>query len=95
MTFSGWVNKWIYQMAHFGNAAFFTLTACLFGNPIYSLLAATAVCALKEGVFDPLTEDKTTQGSGWLDFLFLELGVLAGFAVRQLFIIYLVSVLTR
>jgi len=75
MTFSDWVNKWINQMAHLGWGAFLVLALARHTHLWIALLAVVVFAAFKEGVFDPLTETKTLQGSGWVDFAFWCAGV--------------------
>lgn len=84
MTFSDWVSKWINQLAHIGWGSYLTLAlACRLH--FYSVLIMIAFAGLKEGVFDPLTETKTEQGSGWEDFAFWCAGIILGIGSAILF----------
>lgn len=77
MSFSAFVNKWIYQMAHIGWGGLLTLSLCLHIG-WWGQVSVIGFAAIKEGIFDPLTEDKTTRGSGWQDFLFWSTGTILG-----------------
>lgn len=80
MSFSGWVNKWINQMAHVGWAAFLALVLVhrIWWGPFLVL----GFAAIKEGIFDRLTQDKGTKHTGWLDFGFWFAGTLLGWLFR-------------
>lgn len=71
------------QMAHVGWGGLLVLSGATFGHPIAGVLFATAVCSFKEALFDPITEDLATKGSGWVDWIFWNLGIaLAGVLVH-------------
>lgn len=78
--FSAWVQKWINQLAHIGWGGFLALAIGQHFKFKYAMLAVMVFAAAKEGIFDPLTETKAEQGSGWEDFGFWVLGVFAAYA---------------
>jgi hypothetical protein len=77
-TFSDWVTKWINQLAHVGWGAFLTLGIAQHTHWYYAAGVVLTFATLKEGVFDPLTETKALQGSGWQDWAFWCLGIAVG-----------------
>jgi len=79
VSFSSWVNKWIFQLAHVGWGAFLTLFIADHSAGWIGFLCVVGGAAAKEGVFDPLTEDPQTRGSGWKDFGFWVAGAVLGF----------------
>jgi hypothetical protein len=83
MSFSSWVNRWIFQFAHVGWAAFLTLL--LQRHFWWGWLAVLAFAAIKEFIFDPLTEDPALSGGrkgDALDFLFFNVGIWIGLVVN-------------
>lgn len=78
MSFSTWVQRWIYQLAHVGWGAYLTMALSqhmTVGNAALWILAAATV---KEGIFDPLTEDGVARFSGFQDWLFWVIGIAIG-----------------
>jgi uncharacterized protein involved in cysteine biosynthesis len=73
--FSAWVQRWINQIAHVGWAGFLTLLLAGHIRLAYAALAVFLFASIKEAVFDPLTETKAEQGSGWEDWAFWLLGI--------------------
>jgi hypothetical protein len=87
MTFSAWVSKWLAQFAHVGWGAFLALAVGKFTHAYIGFLVVLAVAAIKEFIFDPLTE--TPGLSGGLkgdeeDFLFWLVGAGLGMLVAAL-----------
>lgn len=74
--FSAWVQKWINQIAHVGWGAFLTLALGLHINFRWAILAVFLFASFKEAIFDPMTETKVEQGSGWEDWRFWMTGIL-------------------
>lgn len=74
MTFSQWVNKWISQMPHVGWGAAIVLALTRHISLPWAITALMAFAAIKEFIFDPLTEDHATQGNDLLDFAFWWVG---------------------
>lgn len=79
MSFSDFVSKWIYQLAHAGWGAFLTLVLARHIGA-YGVLIVLVFAGLKESVFDPATETPQLRGSGWEDFFFWSVGIGLGFA---------------
>ena len=75
MTFSQWVAKWINQFAHVGWGAYLTLALGLHFHALVAGLSMLVFASVKEGIFDPLTETKSLQGSGWQDWAFWLVGI--------------------
>lgn len=84
MTFSQWLNKSIYQIAHVSTTAFLVLLVSFFLNPFLTTAIGIGISGIKESLIDPRVEDKATQGSGWEDFIFLSTGCLLGLVTRLL-----------
>jgi hypothetical protein len=72
------------QLAHVGWGAFLTLAILLY-SPYWCVAAGmvTGFAAIKEFIFDKLTEDKATQGSDVEDFLFFLLGLAAALVLHK------------
>jgi hypothetical protein len=74
------------QIAHVGWGALLVLAL---HDHFWNLSLSSAVgavigfAALKEAVFDPLTEDTATQGSGWVDFAFWCVGAALAFVIAS------------
>jgi hypothetical protein len=77
-TFSGWVQKWINQIAHAGWGAFLFMALHQRVIGWQALLAVVTFATLKEGIFDPLTETVAEKGSGLQDWVFWMLGLALG-----------------
>lgn len=82
MSFSSWVAKWISQMAHVGWGAFLTMAVLARHTPrFYAFFAVVVFAAIKEFIFDPLTETPLLSGGlkgDALDFLFWCVGATLG-----------------
>ena len=90
--FSNWVQKWINQIAHVGWGAYLTLVFGLHMRALYAAAIIIGFAAVKEGIFDPLTETKQLQGSGWEDFGFWMAGI--GLGIGSLLLPEVLSVLS-
>jgi hypothetical protein len=78
MTFSDWVDKWIAQLAHVGWGGALTLAIGLHTRARYAAIVVILLASAKEGIFDPITETKAEQGSGWEDWAFWVVGIIFG-----------------
>jgi hypothetical protein len=81
MTFSAWVNKWIFQMAHVGWGLAIALFMGAMLGPMWGGISNAGQSAVKEFIFDPLTETPGLSGGikgDALDFLFWNVGGAVG-----------------
>ena len=78
--FSDWVNKWLAQISHVGWGAYLTMAISQHTTLGHAALWVLAGATIKEGIFDPLTETKALQGSGFQDWSFWCLGIVLGIA---------------
>jgi hypothetical protein len=72
------------QLAHVGWGALIVVCFAYADHVFLGLIVEVAFAFIKEAVFDPLTEDKTTQGNGYEDFAFWLVGGIVGFVYTQL-----------
>ena len=63
------------QIAHTVTGAVLVLMFAYVGHPFLGVAVTEAVAIVKETIFDPLTETKAFQGSGWRDWAFWNVGI--------------------
>jgi hypothetical protein len=87
MSFSNWVAKWIYEIAHLGWAAFLALAIGKFTHPFLGLIIVTGGSAIKELLIDPRTKTQVPCGNQLTDLddlAFLTAGAILGTIVAAL-----------
>ena len=73
------------QFAHVGWGGFLTLAVLLFDPKWWvAAIVVASVAALKEFVWDKLTEDVTTQGNDFEDFAFFLVGIVIALFLNHL-----------